>query len=110
MSRSLLPCPRRISEKPRRAWNASVRVAVKPVRGRFAPALRGRIRFVVVLATFLLGGPTMADDDPPLPTRIATLNASLYGKAAGEVAGRLAGGDDPQATDHRMVWIEVAGW
>lgn len=39
----------------------------------------------------------MADDDPPRPIRIATFNVSLYGKAAGEVARKLARGDDPQA-------------
>jgi len=55
----------------------------------------------VCLIGVLIGGVALADDSPPsggeTRLRIATFNASLYGKAAGEVKARLAGGDDPQA-------------
>lgn len=100
MSRSLHPSRRGVWEKPRRLRDEPVRVSGRAFRTKFAPAHRGRIRSVVAiasLASFFLGGPTMADDGPPRPIRIATLNASLYGKAAGEVADRLDGGDDSQA-------------
>ena len=54
----------------------------------------------ITIATFVVDQNAVADDAAPMPAgtlRLASFNASLYGKAAGEVSGRLAGGNDPQA-------------
>lgn len=56
------------------------------------------------LATLVANPIAIADDvandvasTPATELRLATFNASLYGKVAGEVSNRLSGGTDPQA-------------
>jgi len=54
----------------------------------------------IAIATSSVKQNAVADDAAPTPAntlRLATFNASLYGKSAGEVSARLADGSDPQA-------------
>jgi endonuclease/exonuclease/phosphatase family metal-dependent hydrolase len=54
----------------------------------------------IAIATFSVKQNAVADDaasDSTAKLRLATFNASLYGKAAGEVVARLSDGTDPQA-------------
>lgn len=63
------------------------------------PALRGGGRpLFFAIAGLLAAAVVLAESAAAQETRrVATLNASLYGKQAGELAARLHGGNDPQA-------------
>lgn len=56
----------------------------------------------IAITTSFFNRHASADESAPasgVNLRLATFNASLYGKAAGEVSARLANGNDPQAID-----------